>query len=412
MRIQRAIQAVVAVVTAGTLLVGAAGVAFADPAAHFSDFQASAWWATSVQLAADLGVLQGFPNGTVQPNAPVTRAQFATMLARAAGYGVPKTVGTDGFTDVSTSDWFAPYVDALTSAGIIKVADYPTDAFAPNANITRGTMATWIGRVLKQRGVPLADLGALAPMTVLPEGALQAAAPKPGENPVYASIHFASTPLPAKASAQTFTDVTAATPHEADIMEAARYGVIDGFLGGTFRPNADATRAQAAKVIDVLINELAGTSVPTLATLESALGGYLNIISKVEKSTSTSGTTTSQQVFGRFLSDGIQGYAAKWAVTGAGEPVAGIVSARTHKSLVIYSDFKVQGCKPIFAGAQVAEADCVVGVRAYTAQGPVLPAASNYGWLVYFVRSGQGWLISQTTSYFDVPPWFQSSPSN
>lgn len=401
-----------AAMAAAAVLVGTAVPAFADPAAHFSDFQPAAWWATSVQLAADLGVLQGFPNGTVQPNAPVTRAQFATMLARAAGYGAPKTVSAAGFSDVSTSDWFAPGVDALTAAGIIKVADYPTDAFAPNANITRGAMATWIGRVLKQRGVPLADLGTLAPMTVLPEGALQAAAPKPGENPVYANIGFASTPLPAKVSAQTFTDVTAATPHEADIMEAARYGVIDGFPGGTFQPNADATRAQAAKVIDILVNELAGSSTPTVATLEAAATRYLDTISKVEQATPTSGTVTAQDVFSRFLGDGIQNYAAQWAVIGPGEPVAGIVSAKKNKSLVIYSDFKVQGCKPIFAGAQVAEADCVVGVRAYTAKGPVLPSASNYGWLVYFIHARQGWLVSQTTSYFDVPPWFQSSPSN
>lgn len=403
-----------AAMAAAAVLAGTAVPAFADPAAHFSDFQPSAWWAPSVQLAADLGIIQGFPNGTFQPSTPITRAQFATVLARAGGYALPKTPNSAGFTDVPASDWFAPYVDALTSAGIIKAADYPSKDFSPNADITRGALATWIGRVLRQRGVPLADLGTLAPMTVLPEGALQAAAPKPGENPVYASIHFALTQLPAKASTQTFTDVTAATPHEADIMEAARYGVIDGFPGGTFQPNADATRAQAAKVIDILVNELAGSgsSTPTAKTLEAAVTGYLNIISKVEKSTPTSGTTTSQQVFGRFLSDGIQGYAAKWAVTGAGEPVAGIVSARTHKSLVIYSDFKVQGCKPIFAGAQVAEADCVVGVRAYTAQGPVLPAASNYGWLVYFIHARQGWLVSQTTSYFDVPLWFQSSLSN
>ena len=325
------------------------------------------------------------------------------MLVRAAGY-TPQGSATQPFKDVAADDWFASDVDTLVAEGVIRTAAYPSGDLNPDGPITRAEAATWAGRVLAQRGVAINDLAKVTPMTVMPPSTVTLLHTK--TNPPYSALRFASVPLPAQAQSVTFTDLPASTPGYSSIMTAAKYGVISGFPGGTFQPTGTLTRAQAAKMIDILANETTTIGAPSVQTLQSALAGYLDTITKVQKAASVSSTVTGQTVWQAFLKDGIQRYGAAWAVEGPGEPVQSIVAARTDKSLVVYSSFAVQQCKPVYLGAAVAEADCVIGIRAYTSSGPVAGQASNYGWLAYFTHAKQGWLVSQTVSYFDTPPWF------
>ena len=391
-------------------VVAAPALAGAESATNYPDFQSNAWWATYMQAAVATGLIQGEGHGagqpsTLSPNQPVTRAEWATMLVRAAGY-TPQGSATQPFKDVAASDWFASDVDTLVAQGVIRPVAYPSGDLNPDGPITRAEAAAWAGRVLAQRGVAINDLAKVTPMTVMPPSTVTLLHTK--TNPPYSALRFASVPLPAQAQSVTFTDLPASTPGYNSIMTAARYGVISGFPGGTFQPDGTLTRAQAAKMIDILANETTAGA-PSIQTVQSALGGYLNTITAVEKTASTSSTVTAQTIWQAFLKDGIQRYGAAWAVEGPGEPVQSIVTAKTDKSLVLYSTFTVQQCRPVYLGAAVAEADCVIGIRAYTASGPVAGQASDYGWLVYFTRAKQGWLVSQTVSYFDTPPWFASA---
>lgn len=412
MRIQRWFgRTAVAAVTAAAVLAGTAGVALADPALGFSDFQATAWWATPVQVASDFGVIQGFPNGTFQPNGTITRAQFAAVLDRVAGYPAPATVTSAGFADVAATDWFAADVDALVTAKVIRPADYPGGKFGPNDPISRAQMATWVGRVLAHEGVPLQDLGSLKPIQVVPESTLQLLASKPSVP--YSDLQFAGMTLPAKAAGATFPDLPPATPGYKSIMLAAAYGVIGGFPNGTFQPNASATRAQAAKMMSVLVNEIVptGAALPTTNDLEAVLQGYLGVLTTAEHALPKTGVTPNA-VYQALVKGGIARYATKYAITGPGGAVPfGIpVALRQRQPLLQYDIYTVPTCESVFVGARVAELSCVVGVVAHLWSGGVVSATPmDYGYFAYFVHGANGWRVSDTASYWDVPPWFRSA---
>ena len=410
MRIQRWFgRTAVAAVTAAAVLAGTAGVALADPALGFSDFHATAWWATPVQVASDFGVFEGFPNGTFQPNGTITRAQFAAVLDRVAGYPAPTTVTSAGFADVAATDWFAANVDALVNAKIIHPSDYTNGDFSPNDPISRAQMARWIGRVLAQEGVPLQDLGSLKPIQVVPESTLKLLGSKP--NVPYSALQFAEVALPTKAANVTFPDLPATAPGYASIMLAAKYGVIGGFPNGTFQPNASATRAQAAKMMSVLVNELAptGAALPTTADLTAILQGYLGVLTTTEQALPKTGVTPNA-VYQALVKGGIARYATKYAITGPGGAVPfGIpVALRQRQPLIQYDSYTVPACEPVFVGARVAETNCVVGVVAHLWSGGVVSSVPmDYGYFAYFVDGTGGWRLSDAASYWDTPQWFK-----
>ena len=410
MRIQRWFgRTAVAAITAAAVLVGTAGVAFADPALGFTDFQATAWWATPVQVASDFGVFEGFPNGTFQPNGTITRAQFAAVLDRVAGYPAPTTVTSAGFADVAATDWFAANVDALVNAKVIHPSDYTDGDFAPNSPISRAQMARWIGRVLAQEGVPLQDIGSLKPIQVVPESTLKLLGSKP--NVPYSALKFAATTVPAKAAVATFPDLPPATHGYKSIMLAAAYGVIGGFPNGTFQPNASATRAQGAKMMSVLVNELAprGAALPTINDLEAVLQGYLGVLTTAEQALPKTGVTPNA-VYQALVKGGIARYATKYAITGPGGAVPfGIpVALRQRQPLIQYDSYTVPACEPVFVGARVAETNCVVGVVAHLWSGGVVSSVPmDYGYFAYFVDGTGGWRLSDAASYWDTPQWFK-----
>jgi hypothetical protein len=59
-----------------------------------------------------------------------------------------------GFPDVSPSDWFAGDLAALAAAGVVRPSDYPTGALDPQGPITRAEMALWLGRAAQEAGIP------------------------------------------------------------------------------------------------------------------------------------------------------------------------------------------------------------------------------------------------------------------
>ena len=73
---------------------------------NFSDVSADKWYNNAVSTLCHMGVLGGYSDGTFRPNAPITRAEFAKIavsFAQANGSAVYSY-----FTDVKTTDWFAP----------------------------------------------------------------------------------------------------------------------------------------------------------------------------------------------------------------------------------------------------------------------------------------------------------------
>lgn len=139
-------QKVLKAVAASTLALGS--VAMVAPAATyasvFTDLNETNSHYTSIMELYERGVISGYPqlNGTKQfkPNAPLTRAHAAKMLANAIGLDTDVSkLRNPGFSDVPVTSAYYPYIAALANAGII--SGYQDGTFRPNAQILRQQMA-------------------------------------------------------------------------------------------------------------------------------------------------------------------------------------------------------------------------------------------------------------------------------
>ncbi|MBQ7039721.1 MAG: S-layer homology domain-containing protein, partial [Clostridia bacterium] len=124
----------------GTYAIAIGNVKMADMAGH--------WAEGDVNLMASKGLVYGKGEG-YDPEAPVTRAEFCTLLLRAVG--IEQSNESQGFTDVADSDWFAPYVNGAKKAGLLEGMPY-ADTFGPNTPITRQEMSAMIVNGVKVAG--------------------------------------------------------------------------------------------------------------------------------------------------------------------------------------------------------------------------------------------------------------------
>lgn len=116
---------------------------YADSSSKISFSDISGHWAeTAIRKAADLGIVEGYTDGTYKPGANVTRAEFAAMLARATSH-VPQGKVTGAFSDVPAGNWAYEPVNKVTNLGFINRVDYP-NGLVPNKAMTRIEIAKWM----------------------------------------------------------------------------------------------------------------------------------------------------------------------------------------------------------------------------------------------------------------------------
>ncbi|MNB93007.1 Cellulosome-anchoring protein precursor [compost metagenome] len=168
-------------------------ISFSDIAQH--------WSRNEIVLAVKLRIINGYQNGTFRPDASVTRAEFAAMVCRA--FGLEAGQGSASFRD-TTTNWASDYIRTLAAKGIIN--GYSDGSFRPNAAISRAEIVTILARVL--------DLGQLA-----------------------------------TGNSASFTDV--GNDHWAKnvIGEAYKAQLIQGVTPSAFKPDNQATRAEAITVL-------------------------------------------------------------------------------------------------------------------------------------------------------------------
>jgi hypothetical protein len=170
----------------------------------FPDVPTSYWAYGSIEALAAKGIISGFPDGTFRPGAPVTRAQFVKMLDLTLG--LEPSAAPTPFTDVTASAWYAPYVSAAVRAGIVK-GTTPT-TFSPDQPLTREQMAVLLARALKLTKT--------------------------------AALHFND-------------DAAIGGWALRGVEETVAAGYMIGFPNGSFQPLGTATRAQAAKVLALVL---------------------------------------------------------------------------------------------------------------------------------------------------------------
>ena len=128
-----------------TFLWRAAGSPEPETMSAFADVPATAYYAKAVAWAVENGITNGTGDGKFSPDAPCTRAQAVTFLARALDESAD---GAADFTDVSADAYYAKpvawAVEANVTNGVSKTQ------FAPNENCTRAQIVTFLYRAYKR----------------------------------------------------------------------------------------------------------------------------------------------------------------------------------------------------------------------------------------------------------------------
>lgn len=107
----------------------------------FSDVEENEYYGEAVRWAIEQGITNGTGNGKFSPEAACTRGQAVTFLWRAAG---EPSAGTAGFSDVYTSDYYAPAVNWAVQNDV--TAGTGNNRFSPNWKCTRAQIVTFLYR--------------------------------------------------------------------------------------------------------------------------------------------------------------------------------------------------------------------------------------------------------------------------
>jgi hypothetical protein len=171
-------------------------------AISFSDVSTTDWFHEFVQCVYCRGAISGYSDGTFRPYNKTTRGQVSKIVVLA--FDIPvDTTGGPHFTDVPAGDPFYIYVESAYHHGL--VSGYADGTFRPGANVTRGQLTKI---VVTAAGWPL------------------------------------RTPTD-----PSFTDVPNTNPFYSFVETAVCRGILSGYSDNTFRPYADTTRAQIAKIV-------------------------------------------------------------------------------------------------------------------------------------------------------------------
>lgn len=107
----------------------------------YTDVAFDAWYNTAVSTMTKAGIVDGYPDGTFRPDAPITRAEMAKIISLFAKLDKSES----RFSDIA-GHWAEAYIRLAAGNGWI--AGYPDGTFGPQRNITRAETATMINRVL------------------------------------------------------------------------------------------------------------------------------------------------------------------------------------------------------------------------------------------------------------------------
>jgi S-layer homology domain len=102
-------------------------------AKQFPDVPSGYWASVPIAALSAKGILEGFPDGSFQPNKPITRAEFAEMIRRA--FNQPASRGALKFNDVESNYWAIGAIDEATQTRFM--SGFPDGSFQPNRQIPR-----------------------------------------------------------------------------------------------------------------------------------------------------------------------------------------------------------------------------------------------------------------------------------
>ena len=114
-------------------------------ATDFRDFDKSAWYAEAVSAAVDNGLLYGKSSSIIDPNGDMTRAEMAAIINRS--FGCYKAADISQYKDVAKSKWY--YKDVALAVQMGTYNGRSSSTMAPDAPISRQEAMTVVARALE-----------------------------------------------------------------------------------------------------------------------------------------------------------------------------------------------------------------------------------------------------------------------
>jgi len=145
MKHKRILAMLLAVASCLSLAVSASAASTARKATDFKDFDRNAWYADAVSAAVDNGLLYGKSSTIIDPNGDMTRAEMAAIINRS--FGCYKAADISQYKDVSKSKWY--YKDVALAAQMGTYNGRSASSMAPDAPISRQEAMTVVARALE-----------------------------------------------------------------------------------------------------------------------------------------------------------------------------------------------------------------------------------------------------------------------
>ena len=145
MKRKRILAMLLAVASCLSLAVSASAASTARKATDFKDFDKSAWYAEAVSAAVDNGLLYGKSSTIIDPNGDMTRAEMAAIINRS--FGCYAKADISKYQDVSKDKWYFEDVAMAVQMGTYNGRS--STAMAPDAPITRQEAMTVVARALE-----------------------------------------------------------------------------------------------------------------------------------------------------------------------------------------------------------------------------------------------------------------------
>jgi hypothetical protein len=115
-------------------------------AGTFNDVESDAWYSQAVNYLAKHGILTGYEDGSFRPREHITRAEFAAIASR---FDDVQQGISNAFVDVDNQYWAYDYIMSAYVKGWI--SGYPGDVFKPNHAITRAEVVKIVNKMLGRR---------------------------------------------------------------------------------------------------------------------------------------------------------------------------------------------------------------------------------------------------------------------
>lgn len=182
---------------------------------EFDDLENHTWAKEAIKTLAERGIVSGVGNNSFAPGVYVTREQIAKMIVLSNGSF--EEGKTSDFSDVPSTSWSYPYVSSAYRAGIVK--GMGNGYFAPDANVKREDAVVMLYRAYSEKfsGYNKENLG--------------------------------------KELEEKFIDVSEISDYAAEAVGIlCKAGIVNGFEDGSFKPKANMTRAELAKVIFAVLS--------------------------------------------------------------------------------------------------------------------------------------------------------------